>query len=169
MSVGTGREPALDGYVDAEALVELTQAVWASFVDPGLPLVDLGAWRPAPQEAGTEDDGVVGSVAIEGPSPGVVRVRLPASVAVEAAARMFDVDPADVAPADVHDATGEIANMVGGNVKAMLPGEHRLGLPSVTDGADCPGPVEALASAALLWGERTVLVTVDRAAGGSPS
>jgi chemotaxis protein CheX len=149
--------------VDAEVLVELTQAVWASFVDDEVPLLDLGPCVPGPEEGGV----VVGSVTIDGPSPTVLTVSLPAQVASQAAARMFDIDVAAVVPADVHDATGEIANMIGGNVKAMFGGEHRLGLPSVTDGATGPDPDEALASATLLWGEHALLVTLDRAPGGS--
>ena len=151
--------------VDADALVELTQAVWASFVDPEVPLVDLGPKVPEPAEAGV----VVGSVAILGPAPTVLSVCLPARAASDVAARMFDIDTSAVSSAEVHDATGEIANMIGGNLKAMLPQEHRLGLPTVTAGAVGPDPDEALASATLLWGEHTVLVTLDRRPGGSSS
>lgn len=172
MSTGTGESTGTTGtlegpeaFVGTEVLVELAQAVWASFVDDEVPLVDVGPWVPEPD--GTPV--VVGRVAIQGPAAGVLAVLLPAPAAAEAAARMFDIDPAAVVPEDVHDATGEIANMVGGNVKAMLPGEHRLGLPSVTTGADGPALDEALASATLLWGEHVLLVTLDRAAGGSPS
>lgn len=163
MSLDSDLADGLEGAVDAEVLVEIAQAVWASFVDPELPLVDLGPWTPEPDEAGV----VVGSVSIDGPTPGVITVSLPAQVAAEAAARMFDTDVDALEPADVHDAAGEIANMIGGNVKAMLPGEHRLGLPSVTDVPTGPDPDEALASATLLWGEHALLVTLDRAPGGS--
>ncbi len=115
-----------------------------------------------------DDEGVVlGRIAIDGPTSGVVSVALPALAARDAAARMFDMEPAAVAPEDVHDATGEITNMIGGNVKAMLAGEHRLGLPSVTDRPTGPGQDDTLASATLLWGEHALLVTLDRAAGGT--
>ena len=171
MSVDSGVDDSVDGSVDDlaaavdhEVLVELAQAVWASFVDPEVPLVDLGPWAPEPDGS----DVVVGSVRIDGPTPGALTVTLPAPAAVDAAARMFAIDVAAVAPADVHDAVGEITNMVGGNVKALLSGEHRLGLPSVTEVA-APHPDEASASVTLLWGEHTVLVTLDRAAGGSTS
>jgi chemotaxis protein CheX len=153
--------------VDPEVLVELTQAVWASFVDAELPLVDLGG--PYDDTETGLGERVVGSVDIDGPEPGRVRVLLPARAASDAAARMFDIAVDSVAPADVHDATGEIANMIGGNVKAMLPGEHRLGLPSVVStSADEPStPETSVASATLLWGEHTLLVTIDRAPGGT--
>jgi len=36
----------------------------------------------------------------------------------------------------MQDATGELSNMVGGNVKALLPQPSRLSLPSVVEGKD---------------------------------
>ena len=148
--------------VDGEALAELAQAVWESFVDAELPLVDLYG---APLEV-DESGVVVGSIDIHGPEAGRVSVSLPARAASDAAARMFDISTDSVVEADVRDAAGEITNMIGGNVKAMLSGEHHLGLPSVT-GAPTD-PADALASATLLWGEHTLLVTLDRAVGGTP-
>ncbi len=165
MSVDSGTVDDLAGVVDPEVLVELTQAVWASFVDADEPLVDVGPWAPEDGPDGV----VVGRVSIEGPTPGVLTVSLPAPAAYEVAARMFDIDPAVVEPADVHDATGEIANMIGGNVKALLTAEHRLGLPSVAELAATPDPGEALARVTLLWGEHALLVTLDRAPGGAQS
>lgn len=147
--------------VDGEALAELTQAVWESFVDAEIPLVDLYG---APLEVGP-DGVVVGTIAIHGPHEGRVNVALPAGAASAAAARMLDIELADVVEADVHDATGELANMIGGNVKAMLEGDHRLGLPSVTVAPT--DPYDAVASATLLWGRHTLLITLDRAPGGN--
>ena len=55
---------------------------------------------------------------------------------------MFDVEIEEVSPADVLDAVGELVNIVGGNLKGMLPSPTGLSLPSVTDGAVHldPGP-----------------------------
>jgi len=46
------------------------------------------------------------------------------------------VDPADTTPEEVTDALGELANMIGGNVKALLPEPCRISLPAVADGMD---------------------------------
>jgi CheY-specific phosphatase CheX len=62
-----------------------------------------------------------------------VLVEMTQRVARELAAGMFDEAAADVADADVMDALGEVANMIGGNVKALL-GATSLSLPSVTSG-----------------------------------
>ncbi len=40
----------------------------------------------------------------------------------------------EAGPELVHDALGELTNMVGGNLKAMFGGKCHLGLPQVSDG-----------------------------------
>ncbi|MCL6503153.1 MAG: chemotaxis protein CheX [Pirellulales bacterium] len=52
------------------------------------------------------------------------------------AARLFNIDENEATPADMRDALGEIANIVGGNLKARLPGPSALSLPMVTQGSD---------------------------------
>ncbi len=53
-----------------------------------------------------------------------------------AAAVMFGLNP-DVPTIEMlHDALGELTNMVGGNLKALLPGPSFLCLPAVVEGSD---------------------------------
>ena len=49
---------------------------------------------------------------------------------------LFDRAEREVSLDDVRDALGEITNMIGGNVKALLPTPSRLSLPTVVEGAD---------------------------------
>jgi chemotaxis protein CheX len=147
---------ALAGLVDAAVVVEVTQAVWASFVDAETELFER--WDVP---AGSELSGaVVGRVDIAGPLASSVHVALPAEAARELAARMLGLAVDDVADDDVLDATGEITNMVGGNLKAVLADDHRLGLPVVQSPGALPDPGTADVVAALQWGEHPVLVTV---------
>ncbi|MFC5381089.1 chemotaxis protein CheX [Aquipuribacter nitratireducens] len=146
---------ALVDVVDAAVVTELTQAVWASFVDDE---VELDEAFEVPSDADLAD-ALVGRIAIEGPAAAVVQVVLPEAAARAAASRMLALDPDDVDEADVADATGEITNMVGGNLKAVLVGEHRLGLPAVTRGTS--GPRAGTVLAPLWWGEHLLLVRVD--------
>ena len=60
----------------------------------------------------------------------------PAELAREVASVMFGVEPADVSASELSDAIGELANMTGGNLKALLPELTMLSLPSVTEGTD---------------------------------
>lgn len=70
-----------------------------------------------------------GCIAIDGAFRGAVSLRVPRAVARAAAVVMFARSAVD--DADERDALGELANMVGGHIKAMVAGPSRLGLPSV--------------------------------------
>ena len=56
------------------------------------------------------------------------------TVAERLACVMFQVDEAS--PEEVRDLLGEMANLVGGNIKGMLPGPSRLSLPVVAPPVD---------------------------------
>jgi len=51
-------------------------------------------------------------------------------------ARLSGGEPSPVFDEDARDAMGELANMIGGNLKAVLPRGCVLSLPSVVTGAD---------------------------------
>ena len=65
---------------------------------------------------------------------GVVAIDCPDAVARRAAGLMFSKAPADVTGEDVQDTVLEIANVVGGHVKALLPEACRLSVPSMVAG-----------------------------------
>lgn len=82
-----------------------------------------------------------GSIRIYGGWEGAVILECPPDLAQEVASRMFGIAPAEATAADVQDALGELTNILGGNVKALLPGPSLLSLPEVTEGhADAPEP-----------------------------
>ncbi|MGV3710129.1 MAG: chemotaxis protein CheX [Gemmatimonas sp.] len=78
----------------------------------------------------------VGCVHLIGGVSGMVAIMCGESLARQAAARMFDLDEADVADADIRDAVGELANVAAGNLKAALPDPYKLSMPSVVTGSD---------------------------------
>jgi chemotaxis protein CheX len=49
------------------------------------------------------------------------------------AATMFDTQPEVVTDAEVVDALGELTNMIGGNIKSLLPAPSQLSLPMVAE------------------------------------
>ena len=63
---------------------------------------------------------------------------------------------------DVADAFGEIANVVGGNVKAALPGPSALGLPEVGDAPAVRNPADVV-RIDVLWRGQPVSVSVQGA------
>ena len=52
------------------------------------------------------------------------------------AGRFLSMDPPDAVNEDVRDVLGELANMIGGNIKCAVASGLRLSMPSVTDGSD---------------------------------
>jgi chemotaxis protein CheX len=116
-----------------EQIVGITQDVWSSFT--GRP-VDAG-----PGDAALDGgDVTVGRVAVTGGWRGWVLLACPTRLARTAAAAMFDRPAETLTDDEVADALGELTNMIGGNVKSLLPGPSRLSMPAVTVGASATGP-----------------------------
>jgi chemotaxis protein CheX len=78
----------------------------------------------------------IGTVHISGSWAGSVVVECPEVFGRLVAASMFDSEPSEVADDELVDVIGELANMLGGNVKALLEGESSLSLPTVVRGSD---------------------------------
>jgi chemotaxis protein CheX len=112
-------------------LTEITERVWTSLVD--VPLLPRQPGQPA---LGPGARTFTGCVQITGAWEGAVTVHCSEALAKALTAAMFMVDPEDTGPEEVADALGELANMVGGNVKALLPEPCRISLPAVADGMD---------------------------------
>jgi hypothetical protein len=60
------------------------------------------------------------------------------ALARQIAASMFRARPDRISERDVHDALGEVVNIVGGMAKAVLEPSAQLGLPQVTQGDAAP-------------------------------
>ena len=54
---------------------------------------------------------------------------------------MFDLPAAQLDDEQVADALGELTNMIGGNIKSLIPGPGRLSMPTVTVGASSTVPM----------------------------
>lgn len=76
---------------------------------------------------------LTGSVRISGTWEGRVVMCVPFSLARECAAHMHGRLAAALTEDDVRDAWGELVNVVGGNLKALLPSPSHLALPEVTE------------------------------------
>ncbi len=88
-------------------------------------------------EHGPLTNTITGMVGLAGTHKGVLAVHIPHKVAmaITSSFLMMDVDEINE---DVHDAVGEIANMIGGNVKTILSekgGDIDLSLPSTITGS----------------------------------
>lgn len=115
-----------------EDLQALLEQVWESFVDaqPLLPAAPAAAaaWSTA--------------VSVDGAWRGTITLYLSDSGARAIAARMLcsapvgrlasdDLAVPELADDDLHDAIGELANILGGNLKSLMPEPSQLSLPHV--------------------------------------
>jgi chemotaxis protein CheX len=113
-------------------LFEILEIIWSTQL--GFEL-DHDEQPPARTE-NSEEPLMTGTVQISGGFSGAVHLICGRSVVRAAAARMFSVPEADLSDEDLRDALGELTNMVGGNVKTLLPGSEFISLPTVIEGSD---------------------------------
>ena len=103
------------------------------------------------------------SVGISGGWQGQVLFEGSQMFARRAAAVMFDRPTEDVTIDDMHDAVAELTNMVGGNLKSILPGPSKLSVPKFvpTDASspNVPG-AELITQVALVCNAEPIRVSV---------
>ena len=116
---------SVQAVVSEDVLAEMVEQVWVSYLDPeGVsPLVPDG-------DEGQPSD-VHSSVSISGSWTGHVVYASSTAAAKRAAAAFLAMEAEEVSSEDLSDVLGELANIVGGNVKAMLPPGCFLSLPQV--------------------------------------
>ena len=112
--------------IEAE-IEQITRAIWASLFE--LPLSTDGAGSSSSEPA------VTACVQIVGSWQGAVMLQCPLSLATTLADQMFQAGSAPTLE-EVRDALGELTNMLGGNLKAVLPGPSQISLPTVAVGSD---------------------------------
>jgi chemotaxis protein CheX len=77
---------------------------------------------------------VVSAVQIVGNWQGAVRLDIDLELCRLVCARFLGVEPCDLSADDIRDAAGELANITGGSVKALIAPTCGLSLPSVVMG-----------------------------------
>ncbi|MGI5169986.1 chemotaxis protein CheX [Spirillospora sp. CA-253888] len=109
-------------------LQAITEQVWLSYLDPeGTdPLVPVPAGPPA--------GAVAASVSVTGAWDGHVVFTCSRAASLRAASALLGVPADEVTDDDVADAVGELVNVIGGNVKSLLPDGCLLSLPHVVTG-----------------------------------
>ena len=101
--------------------------------------------EPVPADAGVPARVLRASISVSGAWDGELRLFCDADAAHQMAVTMLGAGPDEELPdLDVHDAVGEILNVVGGSVKGALAGESRLGLPQVLAAAALPDPADCV-------------------------
>lgn len=81
-------------------------------------------------------DRLTATIHLAGDWPGVLALECDRKQACTFAARFLSMDRPETVDDVVRDVLGELANMIGGNLKCVLAGGIRLSMPCVVDGAD---------------------------------
>lgn len=117
-----------DYVMTSDDLATITSDVWAAFllVDGDQPLL------PARTPISEDCEIVHASVGVQGAWVGQIVLEVTGETAERVARAMLVTE--HVSDGDVTDAVGELVNMVGGNVKSLMPSPSTLGLPIVLRG-----------------------------------
>jgi chemotaxis protein CheX len=147
---------AITDLLDVETVQSIADEVWPSLVGDGEAFVPVPVAPPA--------DVVSAWVDIIGPWTGsVVLSCAPATAEALTESVLMTRPPTVVDDEDVADALGELANVLGGNIKSVLPGESKLGLPQI--GAAPPrGRLDDVRSLVGQWRGNYLTITVQGAA-----
>jgi len=108
-------------------VLQVVEVVWSS-------VLGLQVKKCAEADVAVADRGMTASVQIRGAWIGSILLDCSSTLAKKVASIMFDVEPAAATDEEIHDSLGELANILGGNLKALLPGPSKLSLPDVVEG-----------------------------------
>jgi chemotaxis protein CheX len=81
-------------------------------------------------------DALMACIQISGAWSGIVAASVSEALSRKLAAAMLAMELNETSPDDARDCLGELVNMIGGNLKAVLPAPCALSLPWVTTGAE---------------------------------
>ncbi|HZU80940.1 MAG TPA: chemotaxis protein CheX [Acidimicrobiales bacterium] len=141
-----------------DAISEITRMVWAAIIDPSDELVERAGEAPRRE--------LTGMVEISGTWTGSVCLGFSRRAARQAAAAMFGADADALDDDEVADAVGELVNVVGGNLKGLLPPPAQLSLPSVREGDPTTvgtGRAELVSELQFDWCDEPLSVVIWRA------
>ena len=148
--------PMVTELIDEATVQSIAEEAWSALVGEDEFLVPLPGALPA--------DAVSSWVEIVGPWNGAVVLTTGRSTAEELSRCLLAEHAPPVLDAeDVEDALGELANVVGGNIKAVLPGPSVLGLPEVGTAPE-PGLPADICRVDLLWRGQSLTITVQGSA-----
>jgi chemotaxis protein CheX len=146
--------------ISVEDLFEITQQVWESFLNPA---GDPMAGQLRPPTSTTRADEVSAAVGVTGAWLGHIVVSCSMAAARQISALLLEIPLPEVTESDVADALGELANIIGGNVKGLLPGPCALSLPYLIVAASehVRWPSATVESRLLAdWHDEPIVVTV---------
>ena len=113
-------------HLSSDDVAQIIQEVWSSMLGIDVEPVDMT--RPE------TNDAVAGSVGVTGATDCLISMEMGGPGARRFAATMFGMSDEEASDDDIADGIGELTNMVGGNIKSLLPEPSTLSLPVVAQG-----------------------------------
>jgi chemotaxis protein CheX len=136
-------------------LLVIAEQVWTSFLD----VEGVSPLIPLPPAAPKYD--VCASVSMTGAWQGHLVIRCSTAAARSAGAALLGMPVDEVTSEDITDALGELANIIGGNVKSLLPEPTALSLPHVLINGDSGWPhVVEICQLSGVWLDEAVMISV---------
>ena len=140
-------------------VLAVVDEVWTTFLG-GDPLVPVA---PTPESSAIPTTSRWdAAVTVSGAWNGLVVVSVDDVVAHAVTEAMLGVvaDGPALPHEDVVDALGELVNVIGGNIKSLMPGPSKLSLPLVAQAPIAAGGVVETCRLDLAWGAQRLWVTV---------
>jgi chemotaxis protein CheX len=142
--------------VAADEVYAIAGDVFAAMVDG-----EDGTLSPWPDGVPVDRHDVAAWVDVHGPWIGRASLETSSDAASDLTRALLRIPAsAPVSDDDLVDALGEVANVVGGNVKALLPEPGTLGLPRVGGALPDDGAVHPVQRVPLDWRGRSLVLTV---------
>lgn len=114
--------------INADMLKQTVESVFQNMMDLEVS-PDGKPWAPS-------SDQLTSAVHISGVWNGTLLFECDRRQACQFAGRFLSMEPPEAVNDDVRDVLGELANMIGGNMKSAVAAGLSLSMPSVTDGSD---------------------------------
>lgn len=79
----------------------------------------------------SSENSVTATIQISGEWQGIIALKIERHLARQLAVKMFSMEEGQVADEEINDAVSEMVNIIGGNLKSLLPQPNQLSLPIV--------------------------------------
>lgn len=137
---------------DVYAVVE---EVWNTFLGDGVPIF--------PGAEAIADDAWYSAITVTGEWEALILIAMPLSLAGRITTTMLGLPEDDeCSTEDLTDALGELVNIVGGNIKSLMPGPSTLSLPLVAQGAvTTTSDLVEVCEVPLSWHGEPVLISIS--------
>jgi len=141
----------------ADDLDTIAEQVWSAFLEGGSQaVVDSSGDAESPSD-------LAASIAIVGTFEGHVIVGSSDEGSRHVASALFEMPAEEVTADEIGDALGELANVLGGNVKSILPAPSTMSLPQVAraENGRWPGTVELCRTVVSWRGNQFALILLS--------